>query len=118
VEIHCPARCARDQNLLNSSGRASTAWIKHLITLAVGLLVLQPAHQNPQRNEQARGEVKTQYVDFLIAMNGEDSYGETMRFAWSLQRVPASQISLTAPRLHRLHIGPGPRSMFQDAENL
>jgi len=44
-------------------------------------------------------------VDILLAINGEDSDGETMRFAWSLRRVPASQISLTAPHLHRLHIG-------------
>jgi hypothetical protein len=44
--------------------------------------------------------------DILLAINGEDSDGETMRFAWSLRRVPASQISLIAPHLHRLHIGP------------
>jgi hypothetical protein len=47
-------------------------------------------------------------IDILLAFNGEDSNGETMRLAWSLRRVPASQISLTAPHLHRLHIGPGP----------
>ena len=47
-------------------------------------------------------------IDILLAINGKDSDGETMRFAWSLRWVPASQISLTAPHLHRLHIGPCP----------
>src|SRR5580692_6121645 len=48
----------------------------------------------------------TSDFDILLAIHGEDSDGETMRFAWSLRRVPASQISLTAPHLHRLHLGP------------
>jgi hypothetical protein len=44
--------------------------------------------------------------DILLSLKEEDSYGAFARFAKSLRRVPASSISLTAPHLHRLHIGP------------
>ena len=44
--------------------------------------------------------------DILLAIDGEDSYEASLVLAKSLRRVPASQIGLTAPHLHRLHIGP------------
>ena len=56
-------------------------------------------------NMKKKGLPEIAFLDVLPTACGEDSYGAGC-LVRSLRWVPASQISLTAPHLHRLHIGP------------